>query len=351
MAEFEVIFVDVGEGDSTLIRLPGGEYALIDVFRCEDHGTVDLFRLLDGRLPDGDGGKKRLDYLIITHAHDDHIRALGELYDRYDVGELWLPQHGYKEAPGEQYAEFERVEEEHPDEDTCWPKGSRSPYRSLGENEDVTVRCFSPPGYIEVEEELDEDQARRLVHENCGVFKFEYAGVSVMLTGDSDLKCWRRVVSYYEKETDDDTPDLSVIDSTVLHASHHGSRTFFKENKDDDISLDALEVTDPEAVVVSVGAKNRHEHPHDDAMKAYRDHVGDENVLETQHAGTIVLEVEVDGGYQLIADNGEFENDYGWGSDDDDDDGGGGQRGSGPKGSGGTSRSRPRTRLDNSSAA
>lgn len=127
MADFEVIFVDVGEGDSTFIKLPDGKYALVDVFRCEDHGTVDLHRLLDARLPDGATGKKRLDYLIITHAHDDHIRGLGELYDRYEVGELWLPQHGYKEAPGDEYAEFERVEKEHPDDDTYWPKGSRTP--------------------------------------------------------------------------------------------------------------------------------------------------------------------------------------------------------------------------------
>lgn len=350
MAEFEVIFVDVGEGDSTLIRLPDGKYALIDVFRCEDHGTVDLFRLLDDRLPDGSDGKKRLDYLIITHAHDDHIRGLGELYDRYEVGELWLPQHGYKEAPGDQYAEFERVEEAHPDEDTYWPKGSRSPYCYLGEEDEVTVRCFSPPGYIEVEEELDEDEARRLVHENCGVFKVSYNDVSVMLTGDSDIKCWRRVGGYYEDETDDDTPDVSVIDSTVLHASHHGSRSFFQESKGDETSLDALELIDPEAVVISVGAKNKHKHPHDDAMKAYREHVGDDNVLETQHAGTIVLEVEEDGGYQLLVDNGEFESDYGWDSDDDED---GGDNGDGddPKGSVSKARPRSRARLDNSAAA
>ena len=50
MAEFEVTFVDVGHGDATLIKLPGGQYALVDVYRCADNG-IDLFKLLDDVLP------------------------------------------------------------------------------------------------------------------------------------------------------------------------------------------------------------------------------------------------------------------------------------------------------------
>ena len=38
MADFEVIFVDVGQGDCTLVRLSDGEYMLVDVYRCPDHG-------------------------------------------------------------------------------------------------------------------------------------------------------------------------------------------------------------------------------------------------------------------------------------------------------------------------
>ena len=59
MSDFEVVFCDIGEGDSTLLRLPGNQYALIDVFRCEGHG-IDLFRLLDDRLPQGESGKPHL---------------------------------------------------------------------------------------------------------------------------------------------------------------------------------------------------------------------------------------------------------------------------------------------------
>ena len=57
MAEFEVTFVDVGHGDATLIKMPGERYMLVDVYRCPDEG-IDLFKLLDDVLPEGDDGRK-----------------------------------------------------------------------------------------------------------------------------------------------------------------------------------------------------------------------------------------------------------------------------------------------------
>ena len=329
MADFEVIFVDIGEGDSTLVRLPGDQWALIDVFRCEGHG-IDLFKLLDDRLPAGEDGKPRLDYLIITHAHDDHIRGLADLVEHCDVGEIWAPRYETDAPLGDKFEEFKKVMQDHPN--VVVPQGSRSPIAQLGANDEVTVRCFSPPGYIDVDEKLTDQQQRDEVHQYCGVFKFEFAGVSVMFAGDSDLNCWKRIIGYYEDVPDDN--DLSVADSTVLHASHHGSYTFFKDSKDDEPWLEGLEVIDPEAVIVSVGPENKHDHPHDDAMKAYRDHAGADNVHETQHEGTIVMAVEDDGGWELTIDEGEFKDNYAWddqddGPDDDDDgtpDGSGGDR-------------------------
>jgi beta-lactamase superfamily II metal-dependent hydrolase len=321
MADFEVTFVDVGHGDATLIKLPGGQFALVDVFRCPDNG-IDLFKLLDDVLPDGDDGRKRLEILAITHAHDDHITGIGDLYDRYQVGELWLPQHGEKLAiSGSQREEFDRVQEEHPDDQTFWPKGSRSAWRALGEGDEVSVRCFSPPGFVDPAEELTEEEAKRVVHENCVVLRFTYKNLSVMLTGDSNKPCWERVVGYYADRTDDE--GLAELKSDYLHASHHGSRTFYKDSKDDsEPYLDALEAIDPEIVVISVGPDSKHDHPHDDMLGVYNDRVDAENVLQTCVTGTMRLEIEADGTARLISDDSLSYDGYGW--DDDGDDGGGG---------------------------
>ncbi|HEY6322369.1 MAG TPA: MBL fold metallo-hydrolase [Thermoanaerobaculia bacterium] len=321
MAEFEVTYVNVGHGDSTLIKLPGDRYLLVDVYRCPGQG-IDLFRLLDEVLPVGDDGRRRLDVLLITHVHDDHIAGIGDLYDRYQVVELWLPQHARKlqEAAGS-YEEFERVRDEHPEEQTRWPKGSRSIWATLGDGGEVSVRCFSPPGYIDPEEDLEADEVERLVHENCVVLRLTYAEYSVMLTGDSNKACWERVVSYYKNRTDG--VGVEVLQAQSLKASHHGSRSFIKDDKEDEPYLEALERIQPEHVVISVGPDSKHDHPHDDMVDVYEDSVGADNVLQTRQIGTVRLEVEADGVARLITEEGaEYERKYGWG----DDGGGGGKR-------------------------
>jgi competence protein ComEC len=319
MADLEVTFVDIGQGDATLVKLPDGQCLLVDVCRCPGEG-IDLFKLLDEELPQGGDGRKRIEVLVVTHAHDDHIDGIGDLYDRYQVGELWLPQHAKKlqEAVGN-YADFERVVEEHPEEMKPIVKGSRSVYRTFGDGGDVAVRCFSPPGYIDPAENIDEDEARRLVHENCMVLKISYAGYSVLLTGDSNKACWERVVGYYRGHADE--TGLEVLKAQALHASHHGSRTFVKDSKDDpDPYVEALELIDPEIVLISVGVDSKYDHPHDDMMEIYDGQVGAENVMQTSITGTIRLEVEADGTARIVTDDERYLG-YAW---DENGDGGGG---------------------------
>jgi len=331
MGNLKVYFLDVGLGDCTLIELPNGEFMLVDVYRCEGRGTVDAFKVLRDFLPDGENGKKLLHYLVITHAHDDHIWGIGKLAEEFEIGELWAPQYGTKKDLSENYKAFQKVVEDQPDDRTVFQKGSRSPVAELSDG-DVSVRCFSPPGYIEVEEKLDEDEARKVVHENCGVYKLTADGVSVMLTGDSDLAAWERIVGYYESETDDD--DLAVLASQILHASHHGSRSFLKTTKADEPWMNALEAVDPEEVLISVGADNTHEHPHSDMLKIYEGQVEKDHVWQTQDSETVVLTVSGEGAYEIEADSS-FAEKYGW---EDDSGGGSAKSTSSPSGSGGTRR-------------
>lgn len=321
MADFETIFVDVGQGDSTLIRLPDGEYMLTDVCRRSGCG-IDLFKLLDDRLPEGEDGRLRLKYLVITHAHDDHITGVGDLYDRYEVEWLWLPQHEERKKVAKHFGEYQRVVEEHPEDRIKRPQGSRTP---LGEKdpdynlgEDISIRCFSPPGYIEIEETLSEEEAKEKVHENCLVLRVTYQGeTSVLLTGDSDLACWQRIHGYYNDQPDEET-GAEVLSADALAASHHGSRTFFKPgDEDSEPWTDALEAIAPDLVVVSVGEDNDHGHPHADMMEAYRGECGAENVHETAQSGTVLLEADSGGDYRVSLDPGNYAEDYAWDEESD----------------------------------
>jgi|SRR5579884_252801 len=347
MTMLEVAFIDVGQGDSTLIALPNGDYMLVDVCRCPAHG-IDLFKLLDDVLPQGADGRKKLKYLVITHAHDDHITGMGELYDRYEVEWLWVPQHEDRKQIAKHFGEYQRVVEEHPEDHVLRPQGSRTPLNEKDDDydlgEDVGVRCFSPPGYIEIDEGLTEEEAKKLVHENCLVVRLSFAGVSVMLTGDSDVACWKRVVDYYADRADTET-GTEVLKAIVLHASHHGSRTFYKEGDEtSEAWLDGLQTIDPEAIIVSVGENNRHKHPHQDMIDAYEEQAGAENVYETRKTGTIVLTIDETGAWDLEPDgeDGHHATHYGWDDEDGDDDGGGNGGGSDDRGGGGTTGRRVR---------
>jgi hypothetical protein len=147
--------------------------------------------------------------------------------------------------------------------------------------------------------------------------KLSYEDASVILTGDSNLACWQRVYDYYDGEADPDT-GLDVLEADVLHASHHGSRTFFKPgDEDSEAWLEGLEAIAPDAVIVSVGEDNQHDHPHQDMIDAYGDEAGEDNVFETYETGTVVMEVDSGPPYRLVLDTGSYAEDYGWDDDDD----------------------------------
>jgi competence protein ComEC len=73
----EVDFLDVGQGDAELIRTPFGQNILID-------GGPDssVLKELSKNLPWWD---RRLDLVILTHPHDDHVAGLNQVLKRYDV--------------------------------------------------------------------------------------------------------------------------------------------------------------------------------------------------------------------------------------------------------------------------
>ncbi len=75
--ELAVHFLDVGQGDSEFIELPGGETMLIDAGEQEYGKTVsDYISSL---------GYSEITYLVATHPHSDHIGGLPEVLDTFDV--------------------------------------------------------------------------------------------------------------------------------------------------------------------------------------------------------------------------------------------------------------------------
>jgi competence protein ComEC len=82
--KLRVYFLDVGQGDSVLLRYPTGEHLLIDTGK-----DSKVFRQLDKVLPWYD---KTIDYVLLTHGDLDHVGAMMDVLDRYKVEKVFVSE-------------------------------------------------------------------------------------------------------------------------------------------------------------------------------------------------------------------------------------------------------------------
>ena len=288
-------FLNVGQGDCTHLILPGGEHMLIDINLDNKNRGLDVIGYLAENLPDSDvkGKPHRLDYFVATHPHDDHIRGAGALGNDFDIGEMWHSGHELDLEKGDcpEYDKYQAMIKDLGDKakKVC---ACADPYAEIG---DVTVHIFRPSQYVKPEKDKTESEKREAIHSECMVVRVSYAGRAVMFTGDSHKGAWESIVKHYEDD---------LLKADVLHASHHGSRTFYKKRcADDPAWTKHLDVINPTDVVISVGAENGHDHPHGDMLKEYEKRVGGEHVYRTDEQLTIVLTIDEDGTMDWQADD------------------------------------------------
>ena len=286
--------LNVGQGDSTLLRFSDGGCTLIDTHFVGEYATVWTEGVLP-LLPTDDQGRKVLRHLIITHPHDDHIGGIGKLKESgvivqnvWESGHrLYYPKdsnHPHYHAMLDLFAQVKR------NGGTVRTLTAQSaPY--TGPDGVVEWYCFSPSRYyIEAHKPSEQD-----IHTQCMVLKMVYGSQSVLFAGDSNAESWiDRIVPFYGGESTEDVNNL--LRSNILHASHHGSRTFFQreDGKDDELHEEAIARISPDVTVISVGEENVYGHPHSEALALYEEysyHAEGVNpqVFETDDVGTIVI--------------------------------------------------------------
>ena len=83
LGDLKATFIDVGQGDSEFLQLPDGKTMLIDAGEVVSGSTVvDHLKGL---------GVKKIDYLVGSHPHSDHVGGLADVIDEFDIGEVWIP--------------------------------------------------------------------------------------------------------------------------------------------------------------------------------------------------------------------------------------------------------------------
>jgi beta-lactamase superfamily II metal-dependent hydrolase len=234
--------LDVGQGDSILIRSPEGKAALIDAGPTRD-GALNALRR---------EGVRRLDLVALSHHHSDHYGGMEEVVRELKPRYFLAARSSHSTRT---YLKLlQRVEAQGV---TAVQPTSRPRRIALGSVE-LTVFAQAP-------------EDRKEENNNSLGIRLKYGSFSVLLPGDGEGP-ERRWWLQHE-------PDL-VRDCTILKLAHHGSR-----NGTDAPWLAAVR---PELAVASLGRGNEYGHPHAETLSLLR-HAGIP-LLRTDRLGTIALE-------------------------------------------------------------
>ncbi len=321
---FRSVFLYTGQGESTLLVIPTGPavtdymYVLVDSDRDKEPNEIDLIVMFKDLFKIS--GK--LSIFINTHPHNDHIGGIKDIYDEIGFSEVWHSNHKPGGEHKKKYKDFQYVLSKVGKNNEYFLLGSNAQNKIRKSNDEEVIKklgqidyqVLSPAEYLcEDIEDSDADERNKRIHEQCGVLKLTYGkdAKSIMITGDSDKEAWKEHITDYHKDN---------LPSYVLSASHHGSRTFFKDDEDDeDVYETHIENIKPFYLIISAPKQkdSPHGHPHDDAMELYKKHVDEDNIL---HLGvnveSVIVDIDSNGNIEVRTDK-ELVEAYGKGNDDD----------------------------------
>ncbi len=218
-----ITVLDVGQGDAILVEGGRGGRMLVDGGPDPDRLLVEL----DRRLPPWD---RRIDILVLTHPHEDHVAGMPLLLERYRIGRIY--ETGMR-GPGPGYRAFDR--------DLARPGAPPRALLLTGARiavDDLRLHVLWPdPGRVP----RDPPDAGRGINDVSVVLLGEVAGRRILLTGD------------VEDDVDPLLASRGLPPVDILKVAHHGSAT---------ASTPAfLDEVRPKVAIVSAGAGNPYGHP------------------------------------------------------------------------------------------
>ena len=274
-----VYFLDVGQGDSAFIVFPRGKTMLVDgggEIRF-DRGERDP-AAADWPKPQPDGadsgftdqafsigeavvsrfiwslGRTRVDYVLATHAHADHIGGLVDVVRNLDVGQAVIGHAPTSDGEFERFREAvarrnvplstlksgEHFEIDGVGIDVLWPPPAQGSPVTSGNDDSIVLRLV-------------------------------YGSISILLAGD------------IERNAEDSLIASGVnLQTDVLKVPHHGSRTSSTEA--------FVDAANPRYAVISVGERSRFGHPHATVVERYKAH--GVKLLQTGRDGMVTVETD-----------------------------------------------------------
>ena len=252
----EVNFFDIGQGDAMLITTPKNQTMLID-------GGPNN-RVLEKLGKNLSPFQKKINIVILTHPHADHVLGLIEVLRRYEVGLLVL---NGAELKSDIYYEFLKVAKEKNVKIIIAKEGMAIHFSDNLEFDIISPSKDSGDLVFGKKSESFGVSGNE-VNDSSVVGKLVFKNFSIMVTGDATSKTEIRLLS--------DGYDLK---SDILKIGHHGSK-YSSSSK-------FLGAVSPKAAIIEVGAKNRYGHPSPAALSRLK--MFDISVFRTDLNGDIKI--------------------------------------------------------------
>lgn len=234
-------YLDVGQADSTLVQLPGGRVMLVDAGNNEDGQAVVAYIKRQGI--------RRIDYVVGTHPHEDHVGGLDDVIRAFPVGRVYLPRVTTTTRTFEDVLLAIKA------------SGLKITPAAAGKviikEERLELNFVAPCG-----------SGYENLNDYSAVIRIEYGDNAFLLTGDAGEESERDMLA-------------SGVDlrAEVLKVGHHGSRY--------STTPAFLKQVAPRYAVVSVGIDNDYGHPHRETMTLLA--AAKVRVYRTDHDGTVII--------------------------------------------------------------
>lgn len=237
-----VYMLDVGQGDALLLISPEGNTMLVDTGSEEQAYTVESsFGAL---------GIEKLDVLVLTHPHEDHVGSATELLKHIPIGKVCLGGDTARYEP----KLLKKLNRRKVETVSLWA-GTKVDW-----SESCTVEVLSPFSDRTMGDENDASAVLRIAFENS----------SILLCADATMDTENLLMALYPFEN---------LRSTVIKLGHHGSNTSSGE--------EFLRLVAPELALISVGANNGYGHPSQETLRTLEELKIP--YISTEEAGTVQI--------------------------------------------------------------
>ena len=234
----KIYFVDVGQGDCTLIQTQKRKTILIDGGGSE-FGSFDVGEsiLLPYLL---DRGITKIDYMMISHFDSDHIGGLFYIMENLRVDNIIISKQGEN---SENFKKFIKIMQSN-------NRGGKNKTNVILVKKGDNIKIDNS-SYFEIlfpEDELINDN---ILNNNSIVAKFVSSNFKMLFTGDIEEIAENRLCELYKS--------TNKLQADIIKVAHHGSKT--------SSTFNFLELVNPKIALIGVGANNNFGHPNREVLE------------------------------------------------------------------------------------